>query len=178
MRKFNTKEALTFIESLCEQSHIKIHNRWSSNSSGKAWPRARLIKIPYPSNPYDFMVGLHEIKHVLDVSYKRQSYEDEYYADLFALNIGILFDYDLNRWIKSMRANVLRHIAKYTNKGGKVSNIPEEIQMFFGDIDLINWEGKKIVVNYTAGSDNDIKIYKYEPEEILFRRGRSRKTGD
>lgn len=139
---FNQKQAETYLNKLIKQHKIKISERSKSSCGWAIW-ETREIKIPYPSDIDRFGVCLHEVKHIIDGDTGKR-YQQEFWCDLYALNILKEFGYDTAYWETRMRWHVLSRVAMATNRGVKV--VDKEITHYYKDVDFTKWIGKKVFV--------------------------------
>ena len=139
---FNQKQAETYLNKLIKQYKIKISER-SKISCGWAIWETREIKIPYPSDIDRFGVCLHEVKHIIDGDTGKR-YQQEFWCDLYALNILKEFGYNTTEWEIRMRWHILSRVAMATHRGVKV--VDKEITDYYKDVDFTKWIGKKVYV--------------------------------
>lgn len=144
MKEFKQKQAETYLNKLIKKYKIKIHTKRSVSSCGWANWFDNEIKIPYPTDVDRFGVCLHEVKHIIDGD-RGKRYQQEFWCDLWSLNILKEFQYDTDYWERRMRWHVLSSVAMATNRGLK--KVDEEICNYFSDVDFSNWCGKRVFVS-------------------------------
>jgi hypothetical protein len=154
MKKFNKKQAADYLDKLLQQQGITVVAR-SKSSCGWADVKRNEIKIPFPTTIDRFGVCLHEVKHCIDKN-KGKRYEQEFWADKFALDILKAHEYDTQEWENRMRWHVLSRTAMATNRGCEY--VSKEVRDYFSDIDIQGWIGKKVFVSPTDKKCTDIKI--------------------
>ena len=150
MKTFNKKESEKYLSDLIKKYKIKIVQT-SRTSCGWANWHTNEIKVPLPTNEDRFGVCLHEVKHIIDGN-KGKRYQQEFWCDLYALNILKEFNYDTTGWEKRMRWHVLSRVAMATNRGLK--SIDKEITEYYKDIDFTKWYGKKVFVSADKNFEN------------------------
>ncbi len=153
MKDFNKKEAEEYLNDLLKKYKIKISQRSRSSCGWANW-YTNEIKIPFPTDVDRFGVCLHEVKHIIDGD-RGKRYQQEFWCDLYALNIIKEFGYDTSDWEKRMRWHVLSRVAMATNRGVKL--VDKEITNFYSDIDFTKWIGKRVFVSADR-KFNNIKI--------------------
>ena len=153
MKEFNKKEAEGYLNELLKKYKIKISQRSKSSCGWANW-NTNEVKIPFPTDIDRFGVCLHEVKHIIDGD-KGKRYQQEFWCDLYALNILKEFEYDTSEWEKRMRWHVLSRVAMATNRGAKV--VDKEIADFYSDTDFTKWIGKRVFVSADK-KFNNIKI--------------------
>lgn len=166
--EFDKKFAEKYINSLLKKYKIKVSS-WSRTSCGYAEWKLKRIKIPKPTNIDRFGVCLHEIKHILDGN-KGKRFEQEFYCDLYALNIIKELEYDHVQWEERMRWHSLSRIAMATNRGLNLDKIKPEIKKFFNEIDFSLWNNNNVFVH--SNKENKVGytieyIIKLPKEEII-----------
>jgi hypothetical protein len=147
---FDQKEAELFLNKLIKQYNIKVTKRTKSSCGRANWNTSE-IEIPNPTSIDRFGVCLHEIKHIIDGN-KGKRYQQEFWCDLYSLNVLKQFNYDTINWESRMRWHVLSRVAMATNRGLKV--IDKEITSYFNDIDFTKWIGKKVFVSCDKNYNN------------------------
>ena len=166
--EFDKQFAEEYINSLLKKYRIKVCS-WSRTSCGYAEWKSKRIKIPKPTDVDRFGVCLHEIKHILDGN-KGKRFEQEFYCDLYALNIIKEFEYDHVQWEERMRWHSLSRIAMASNRGLSLDKIKPEIKEFFKEIDFSLWSNNNVFVH--SNRENKLGyaieyIIKLPKEEII-----------
>lgn len=173
--KFDKELANKYFNDLLKKYKIKVCG-YSVTSSGWANIKKKEIKIPQPTNLDRFGVCLHEIKHIIDGD-RGKRYEQEFYCDLFALDIFKELGYETEKWEQRMRWHSLSRIAMAINRGLNIRNINEEIISFFNEVNFSTWYGRKVFVRHSKNEKLGYiielvqNLNKDEVEGLLNRKG-------
>lgn len=155
--KFNKDIAEKHLNELLKSNKIKVE-KYSVTSCGYANWSTRSIKIPKPTNTDRFCVALHEVKHIIDGN-KGKRFEQEFYADKYAMDQAKSLGFDTSDWEKRMKWHSLSRIAMAHNRGLSLSKVNDEIKSFFSEVDWSKWEGKKVFVGATYNKRGSAKPY-------------------
>lgn len=144
-KKFNKREAQEFISGLLDKHKITVRSI-SAGANGRAWLRSREVKIPEAKNIEKFCVALHEIGHIILKVRSKPSYEQEYYAEKFAIETANALGYDTTEYAERARDYVLMCLAKAHARKVNLARVPQAVREFIRhDIDA--WEGKRVWVS-------------------------------
>lgn len=85
------------------------------------------VKIPYPKTAYKFLIGLHEIGHIVH-GRSRHSYLTEYRAERFAITIGEAYNIKCKKYVEDAKHYVFKHlIYELNNNLLSYDNIDETV---------------------------------------------------
>ncbi len=158
MKDFNPSEAQAYLDILIKRYKIKVV-QYSKLSCGWANWHTKEIKIPKPTTLDRFLVGLHEVHHIIDGDSKPYRFQQEFDCDHYALKIAEELGYYTGDWILRIRWHILMCIARAMNRGLTTTKIPQYIKDYFNDVDFNQWQGKKVFVSsYNNYSKIEIKI--------------------
>jgi len=164
MIEFDIKMADLGLSAMLREHKIEVY-AWSKASCGRAYPKKRIIKIPYPTTIDRFAVCAHEVAHIAIQDKKgfRKTwpvYYVEFLCDMYALRKIEEQGWDSFDWVRRTKFHVAVHIAKAVNRGLVVSRIPKDILEFMPEVDFSSWAGKKVYVTAEYAKAND-------PAEII-----------
>lgn len=107
--------------SLLKEHDIKVR-KWLGKNQGLAHIREREIEIPKIKSIVSFMIGLHELVHVIyDLNYKQSRLTCEFKVEKLTIawakkyNIHKNYPYEFQHYIK----HTIKHLAMYCNQENK-----------------------------------------------------------
>jgi hypothetical protein len=155
---FNRQIAENHLVLLLKQYGINVI-KWSTTSCGRSNWKEKTIKIPHPTNTDTFCVCMHEIKHIIDGDAGKR-YEQEFYADMFAIEQAELLGFETTEYRKRMKRDILISVAMAHNRKFNIDNLNADVKAFLSGVDFELWAGHKVFVqgNYTSNR----KEYEYE----------------
>lgn len=148
---------------LCQEHKITIRNR-RDECSGMTYFSFKKdntilkieVDIPIIKNSISLGVALHEIGHAVNKIHK-PAVLDEFLAEMFAVNTGKEYGFNMNYYLRDVKRHVLITILNSFNKNLKYENIPEQVLSFIEPVvpDLKQYEGK---MSFCIISDDDKKF--------------------
>ena len=115
--------------------------QWSKSACGWARKSNRTIKIPPPTTIENFLICLHEIRHITQPG--GPNYVMEYDAERWAIDYAQKLGFDTKSYERRAKMYVLKNIAKGINRGLRVHRVKPEILNWL-PIDITEWEGNKV----------------------------------
>lgn len=108
-------------DKLLKQHKIKVR-KWSKKNQGLAYIKQRQIEVPKIVSIVSFMIGLHELIHVIyNLDYKRSRLTCEFKVELLVIkwakryNLHKDYSYEFQHYIN----HTIKHLAMYCNEENK-----------------------------------------------------------
>lgn len=106
---------------LLKKHKVKVR-KWSKKNQGLAYIERREIEIPKVNSIISFMIGLHELVHIVyNLDYKRSRLTCEFKVELLTItwakkyNLHKDYPYEFQHYIK----HTIKHLAMYCNQENK-----------------------------------------------------------